>query len=118
METDERRKLERFELAAPARILVQSGRDKRVEYDLMIRDLSSAGAFLHSSRFVPVGTAVRMDFVLALDALQKLTAERGRARVRVRGKVIRSDSQGIAVRFESNYKITALSSESSHGGAR
>ena len=49
-----------------------------------------------------------MEFMLALDLPNKLPGEESRARVRVKGKIIRSDPDGIAVRFESKYKITSL----------
>ncbi len=113
---DERRKLERFELPAPVRVLTWSARDERVEHDLTIRDLSSDGAFLYSSHLLPVGTIVKMEFVLALEVSQRLTMEKRRARVKVKGKVVRSDSQGIAIRFDGSYKITALGGESSRNG--
>jgi hypothetical protein len=51
-----------------------------------------------------------MEFMLALELSNKLIGEEGRACVRVKGKVIRSDPNGIAVRFDSNYKITPLGS--------
>lgn len=111
---DERRKLERFELIAPARVLIETGRSERAEYDLTTRDLSSAGAFLYSSQSIPEGANVKMEFVLTLDTLQKFAGEKGRAKVRVKGKVIRSDSNGIAIRFDSNYKITAIGTNNSH----
>ncbi len=115
---DERRKLERFDLVAPARVLTWSARDERVQHDLTIRDLSSDGAFLYSSHLLPVGTIVKMEFVLVPEAFQKLTMEKGRARVKVKGKVVRSDTQGIAIRFDGNYKITALGGESTPNGVR
>ena len=105
---EERRKLERFELNVPARVLVESGMHKRAEYDLITRDVSSAGAFLFSTQPLPEGVNVKMEFLISLDTLQKFAGEKSRAKVRVRGQVIRSDSDGIAIRFDSKYKITAL----------
>lgn len=109
---EERRKLERFELITPAHVLIESAIHRREKYDLRTRDISSAGAFLISSQPIAEGTDVRMEFVLSLDMLQKLSGEKGRARVRVKGKVIRSDPDGIAIQFDSNYKITALGIDS------
>ena len=112
----ERRKLERFQFATPTRVLAGSPSDARTEYDLTIRDLSSDGAFLYSTHILPKGTTVKMEFVLALEPLRKLTTEKGRARVRVRGTVIRSEARGIAIRFSGNYKITALGADGTRGG--
>ena len=113
---DERRKLERFELSAPARVLTWSARGERAEHVLTIRDLSSDGAFLYSSHPLPVGTIVKMEFELTPEAFQTLAIEKGRARVRVKGKIVRSESQGIVIRFDGNYKITALGVGSSRNG--
>ena len=113
----ERRKLERFEIDAPARVVVETGSNQKVEYDLATRDVSSAGAFLFSPEPLPNGTSVKMEFLISLDALQKLTGDKGMAKVRVEGQVIRSDSSGIAIRFDSKYKITALGSNNLRNGS-
>ncbi len=115
MKVKERRELERFELTGPARIMLESGVEKGRSYSLTTRDVSSGGAFLLSPRPVPVGTDVRVEFVLSLDLLNRLVSEGGRARVRVKGKVIRTGPDGIAVRFKGNYKITSLDSSGSGG---
>jgi len=104
---DDRRKLERFGLSALARLLVESGDTKR-RCSLTTRDVSSDGAFLYSSSPLPHGAKVRMEFDISLDAPDKMAGEKEKARVKVRGRVIRSDSNGVAIRFESRYKITAL----------
>jgi len=104
----ERRKLQRFEIDTTARVLIESGTNKKVEYSLATRDISSAGAFLFAPQPIPKGTSVKIEFLISLDALQKITGDGGRAKVRVEGQVIRSDSNGIAIRFVSKYKITAF----------
>ena len=80
----------------------------RSEYSLKTRDVSADGAFLFSSETLPEGTDVKLEFVLAPDMPGRLSGHKGRARVRVSGKIIRSDSDGIAVRFQSNFKITSF----------
>ena len=111
---EERRKLERFELHSPTRVLLESGAKRKDEYELTTRDVSSGGAFLYASQPLPEGAKVRMEFMISVDALRKIAGEKGRASVRVRGTVIRSTQDGIAVRFESSYKITALDDGNSH----
>jgi hypothetical protein len=105
---EERRKLERFELRAPARIVLQSGSNRSLLDKLTTRDISSSGAYVYSSHSLPEGANVRMDLVITLEALQKLAGENSTARIRVKGKVVRSDSDGVAIKFESGYRITAL----------
>jgi hypothetical protein len=104
----EKRKLERFELHAPVRLLLETAGNREEEYELTTRDLSSGGAFLYSPQPIPEGAKARMEILISLDTIQKLMGENGWARVRVKGQVIRSDSNGVAIRFESSYKITAL----------
>jgi len=105
---EERRKLERFELHAPARILVELGEGKREELDLTTKDVSSGGAFIYSDQPLPEGATVKIELLISLTMLQKLAGEKGRAKVKVKGKVIRVDEDGAAIRFNSKYKITAL----------
>lgn len=111
---EERRKLERFDLLTPVQILVETGANRRVTYHLTTRDVSSAGAYLFSPQPIPEGTNVKMELYLSLDTLQKVVGERGKAKVRVKGKVVRSDPAGIAIRFDSNYRITSLGSNNSN----
>jgi hypothetical protein len=112
----ERRKLERFEIHAPARILIDSRGNRRDEYNLTTRDVSSAGAFLFSSQNLPEGAGARMEFVVSPDTIQKFFTGEAGARITVKGKVIRSDPSGIAIKFDGSYKITALDTYSSHSG--
>jgi hypothetical protein len=51
-----------------------------------------------------------MEFLILQHTLGKASGDKGRAKVRVKGKVVRADSDGIAISFESGYKITALES--------
>ncbi len=113
---EERRKLERFVLTAPARVLIESASNKREHHDLTTRDISSAGAFLYSSRLIPEGSNVKLELVIALDALRDISGGNSRAKVRVKGKVVRSDSEGIAVQFDGTYKISSLATNTAESG--
>jgi c-di-GMP-binding flagellar brake protein YcgR len=107
---DERRKLERFDLNAPARIQVELESGRKEELNLTTKDVSSGGAFLYSEERVPEGANVKLEFLISMEALRSLVGEKGRVKVKVNGKVIRVDEDGIAIRFDSKYKITALDS--------
>ena len=111
---EERRKLERFEIVSPARVRVSAGGDDKHEYNLTTRDVSSGGAFLLSSQHLPEGMTVRLEFLLSLDTLTPLVGDGKKARVRVKGEVVRSDRAGIAIRFDSSCKITALDNNGLH----
>lgn len=105
---EERRRLERFDLRTPARIFVELGEGKKEELDLTTKDVSSGGAFIYSDQPLPEGATVKIELFLSLAMLKKLAGEKGRAKVKVKGKVIRVDEDGAAIRFDSKYKITAL----------
>ncbi len=105
---EERRRLERFELNAPARVTVQTEGGTKEELDLTTKDVSSGGAFLFSSQPLSEGANVRMELLISLDMLRKLAGEKRAAKIKVKGRVIRVDTEGIAIRFDSTYKITAL----------
>ena len=105
---EERRRLERFELNAPARVIVQTEGGAKEELDLTTKDVSSGGAFLFSSQPVSEGASVKMELLISLSMLRELAGEKKAAKIKVKGRVIRVDAEGIAIRFDSTYKITAL----------
>jgi hypothetical protein len=105
---EERRRLERFQLHAPARIFVELGEGKKEELDLTTKDVSSGGAFIYSDQPLPEGATVKIELFISLAMLQKLAGEKGSAKVKVRGKVIRVAEDGAAIQFDSKYKITSL----------
>jgi hypothetical protein len=105
---EERRRLERFELNAPAKVIVQTEGGPKEALDLTTKDVSSGGAFLFSSQPFTEGSNVKMELVISLDMLRKLAGEKKAAKIKVKGRVIRVDAEGIAIRFDSSYKITAL----------
>ncbi len=104
---EDRRKLERFELQVPAHVVLESDGNQRRVFDLTTKDVSSDGAYLFTPQPFPEGAMVNVEFVISLDAIRKFVSDKGRARVRVRGRVIRVEQDGAAIRFESKYKITA-----------
>jgi hypothetical protein len=105
---EERRRLERFKLNAPARVIVNKDGGAKAELDLTMKDVSSGGAFLFSAQPLAEGASVRMEFLISLGMLRKLAGEKKAAKIKVKGRVIRVDAEGIAVRFDNTYKITAL----------
>jgi len=108
MEAQEQRKCERFNLNIPAKIeTVISGEAKDKEtINLLTKDICSGGAFFHSAQTLPEGTEVKVDFVLDINKLKKLTENR--AYIKIKGKVLRSGSEGMAICFHNNYKITPI----------
>jgi hypothetical protein len=104
----ERRRLERFDLSAPAQVIVESVSGGQEQLNLTTKDISSGGAYLYSPQPLIKGARVTMEMLIFLNTLWKLASEKGRVKIKVSGTVIRVDTDGIAIRFENKYKITAL----------
>jgi len=104
----EKRKLERFDLKIPAKIkqadLSQNDRGEEVP-DLTTSDVSSGGAFFHTTKPLPKGTDVKIELILPLDKLKELSDDILHAQIKVSGTVIRTESGGMAISFDSNYQI-------------
>jgi hypothetical protein len=111
---EERRRLERFDLQAPTRIEVELDGGKKSILSLATKDISSDGAFIATDRPLPEGQTVKLELLLSLDILQKFVGEKGRAKIRVKGKVIRSVFNGMAILFDSKYKILTSSGVVAH----
>ncbi len=107
-EMDERRKLERFELNTQARVLVDLGEGRKETFNSTTKDVSSGGAFIYSDQPLPQGATVKIELLISLDMLRELAGEKGQAKVKVKGKIIRVDENGAAIRFENKYEITSL----------
>lgn len=104
----ERRRLERFELSAPAQVFVESERGEKEQFHLATKDISSGGAYLYSPQPLMKGARVKMEILIFLDALWKHASEKGRVKIKISGEVVRVDKDGIAIQFASKYKIMAL----------
>ena len=108
MKAQEQRKFERFDLNIPAKIeTVISGQAKDREIlNLLTKDICAGGAFFHTAQSLPEGTEAEIDFVIDINKLKKLIESR--AYIKIKGTVLRSESEGMAICFHKNYKITPL----------
>jgi c-di-GMP-binding flagellar brake protein YcgR len=101
----ERRSLLRFDIQAPAKIVFEREKGKRETVSLVTKDISSSGAFVVTQEPLSTGMSVKLELLLSLGALQRMVGEEGKAKVQVRGKVIRIDDSGMAIQFDSRYKF-------------
>ena len=104
---EERRKLERFDLKAPTKIEVPIEDGRKDVISLVTRDVSCMGAYLQTTQPLSEGLTVKLELLLSLDQLRKLSGAAGNARIKVRGKVIRSDPEGMAIAFDTRFHILA-----------
>jgi len=87
-------------------------------FELVTADISAGGAFIATSRPLPIASKVRLEFLLSLEELgllrfilarESLKEWQGeRAWVTATGVVIRVDKEGAAVIFDQNYQICPL----------
>ena len=102
----DKRKLERFDLELPATIELLTSDQEKSLLNLLTTNISSGGAYFHTTQPLPEATQVKIDLVLPLDKLRKLKDEHNQAYIKVTGTVLRSESEGMAICFEEDYQIT------------
>ncbi len=104
----EARRLERFDLNLPAKLEILGDEKEREAktLNLLTRNISSGGAYFHTEQPFPVGTGVKIDIILSIDELKKLKGKR--AIIKVSGKVIRQEPNGMAICFNEDYSIKSL----------
>lgn len=95
----DKRDVERFRLSLQARLTMLGGLDDRPVSSVSMRtkNISSSGAFFVTDVPFGIGTLVDVDLSLPLAA--------SKSKVQVKGKVIRRDPGGMAVRFSKQYQI-------------
>ena len=95
--TQDRRGLQRFNLRLEA--ILQELRDRAEGLELYTRDISSDGAFLYTDHPLPLDSSVELTLMLPVGEVSK-------SKIKVDGRVIRAEQDGIAVRFDSRYSFT------------
>jgi len=101
----EKRRLERFDLKIPAKIQSATSDQEKRLLSLLTTNISSGGAFFHTTQPLCEGTQVKIDLVLPLERLKQLKDDCKQAYIRVTGRVVRSESEGMAILFDKDYLI-------------
>ena len=102
----EKRKMDRFVLELPAWISVINESEKPWAFEAVSRNICAGGVFLQTDQPLTVGSVVEMNLILPLDNLSDM--EDRRSRIEVAGTVVRSESEGMAVRFDKKYQISPM----------
>ena len=95
----DRRGIGRFNLRL--RSLIKELREREKILELYTRDVSSDGAFFYTNDPLPVDTDLSMTLFLPAGPTPK-------GKISVDGKVIRTEQEGMAVRFNPNYTLVAV----------
>ena len=101
----ETRRFKRFNLPLPVRLeTLESEREEVL--DLVVRDISYTGTFIPSLRVFPVGTKLKLEFTHPGDIhieFKDIGSIKNCA-----GKVIRSEYNGMAIKFNEECKVESL----------
>jgi len=96
----ESRKLERFSLNLPTRISpLEPG---SLTLDLMTENISAGGAFFHTHKPLSEGLRVLVELVLRCES-----GRGGASKVRVKGRVLRSQPDGMAIGFAKRVQMVS-----------
>lgn len=96
-QVNEKRSLQRFELELPVQLHRTENGDEKII--LKTSNICSKGAFIGADQPYPVGTNLEMEIFLLSDLPGKDDV------IRIRGRVIRTEPEGMAVKFDANYQI-------------
>lgn len=101
----DKRRLERFDLEIPATIeLLALDKEEKI-LNLLTSNMCSGGAYFHTTQPLPEGTQIKIDLVLPLDKLKGLKEDCKEAYIKVTGRVLRSESKGMAICFDEDYQL-------------
>jgi c-di-GMP-binding flagellar brake protein YcgR len=100
----ERRKFERYEMKVPAKVETLARTAGRRKLSLKTANVCAGGAYFCTPYTLTEGTKVRLEIVLTFSGKKKLRATKN-ARVRIIGTVMRSQKDGMAIRFSEDYDI-------------
>ena len=99
-----KRKMERFFLELPICLTVNNSNRKQETLELQTSNVCADGAFVKTDEPLSIGTKVDISMTLSLERLKKFRGKK--SLINVSGFVIRTDQQGMAIRFDNKYKIS------------
>lgn len=102
----DQRQIERFSISIPAKVGIDGESGSSGDQLLLTRDVSAAGAYFFTVTPFPVGTNVIVEMILLPQ--HKTNSKARHAKVTITGSVLRTDSQGMAVRFDDEYKMVPI----------
>jgi hypothetical protein len=104
----ERRRLERYSLQAAATIGPEKGDAQGTVFKTVTRDISSAGAFVVTSQPLAAGETIQMELLLPISMLSQIMGKSSNVLVSVKGKVVRTDSNGMAIAFDKRHSVSLI----------
>ncbi len=102
---DNKRKFERYDISAPARLEILEPEEMKDRMLLKSHDLSAGGVFIKTSRPIPEGSTVKMEFLLRLPEPDAKSSSPRATVIIVTGRIVRSTDEGMAILFNDDYDI-------------
>jgi len=107
----EKRKRDRYFIDVPVKLLLSAEDSEQETLTVHTKNISSEGVLLSTDTVLSQGSKVKMEMVLPVNKLLEMIGEQKKVLVRVNGKVIRTGDEGMAVKFDRDYQITAMELE-------
>ena len=82
---------------------VETSGQKDEPSSLNTSNISAGGAFFHTERPLSEGTRLRLNLILVIEKLKKLTGSQ--CQINVNGTVVRFEEKGMAIRFQLDYEM-------------
>ena len=106
----DKRKAERYDLDILVELTADESKEKETHRfrGLHTNNISSEGAFIATKKHIPEGSHVELELLLPVEKLLEIIGQRKKIKVKVKGRVVRTGAEGIAVQFDKGYKISAI----------
>ena len=103
-----KRNMDRFDLDIPAYITLQEEENpnKNSILEYRVKNICAGGAYFFTDNPLEIGTKVGIDFRLNL--YNHVNKAPKQSEVQLSGSIIRTDSVGMAVKFDNNFKISPV----------
>jgi len=101
----EKRMYARVKPNSPALVLVNPGTEEQKIYIIKVENISTAGVFFRTNKNLSCGTPIKIFFRVKYGTKPKTMM------VEFVGKVIRSDTEGFAVAFETAKQVSTKTGE-------
>jgi len=103
MKETNRRRLERFDIALPAKVAAGPGKGENI-FTLTTANVSAGGAFFKTDAVLPVGTEVLVELTLLAELFRNVKPANSTL-VRLAGKVLRHERDGMAIVFSEHFHM-------------
>jgi hypothetical protein len=109
---------QRFSMELPVRVLTGTEADLNVQFESVIANISSGGAFIATDDPLPVSSKVYLEFLISIQELKQLkfilsleTLRRFEGKpvwAKASGVIIRHERNGMAIIFDDDYQLSPL----------